>query len=125
MDYAKATVVSVHEPAEGRIAALPVRRGGMRWMRMAAHRSSVQVELKREIVLDALRRIGRLASADVALGQTLTQTGYRTTFAWASATGGRLPRAPQSRPHRHRPMPRRDPLLADLIEDGRYGDARE
>ena len=127
VDYAKATVVSVHEPAEGRIAPpcpyVAAGCGGCGWQHIDP---SVQVELKREIVLDALRRIGRLASADVALGQTLTETGYRTTVRMGVSNGRAGFRA-----HRSHDLIDIDrclvahPLLADLIEDGRYGDARE
>jgi 23S rRNA (uracil1939-C5)-methyltransferase len=127
VDCARATVVSVHEPASGRMVPpcqyVAAGCGGCGWQHIDP---AVQVELKREIVRDALRRIGRLATADVALGQPLTPTGYRTTVRMGVSHGRAGFRA-----HRSHDLVDIDrclvahPLLADLIEDGRYGDARE
>ena len=127
VDYAKATVVSVHEPAEGRIAPpCPYVGRRLRWMRMAAHRPLGAGRAEARDRRDALRRIGRLASADVVSRADAGPTGYRTTVRMGVSNGRRrLPRPPQSRPRRHRRCLVAHPLLADLIEDGRYGDARE
>ncbi|RPI04607.1 MAG: TRAM domain-containing protein, partial [Actinobacteria bacterium] len=79
-DYARAAVVQVIEPAEGRVAPpcpyVGAGCGGCGWQHVAPQ---LQLELKRDIVLDALRRIGRLTSADVSAGKPLPSTGYRTT----------------------------------------------
>jgi len=127
VDYAKATVISVQEPAEGRIAPpcpyVAAGCGGCGWQHIDP---AVQVELKREIVRDALRRIGRLDKADVALGQTLSPTGYRTTVRMGVSNGRASFRA-----HRSHDLVEIDrclvahPLLADLMDEGRYGGARE
>ena len=127
VDYAKAVVVSVEEPAEGRIAPpcpyVAAGCGGCGWQHIDPE---VQRSLKREIVLDALRRIGRLANADVAAGTTLPSTGYRSTVRMGVRNGRAGFRA-----HRSHDLVDIDaclvahPLLGDLIRDGRYGDARE
>jgi 23S rRNA (uracil1939-C5)-methyltransferase len=127
VDYAKGVVASVEDPAEGRIAPpcpyVAVGCGGCGWQHIDPE---VQRSLKRDIVVDALRRIGRLANADVDLGVTLPSTGYRTTV----RMGVRDMRA-GFRAHRSHDLVDIDaclvahPLLADLIREGRYGDARE
>jgi 23S rRNA (uracil1939-C5)-methyltransferase len=127
VDYAKATVVSIHEPSPGRVAPpcpyVGAGCGGCGWQHIDP---TVQVDLKRQIVLDALRRIGRLANAEVALASPLPATDYRTTVRMG-VKGGRA----CFRGHRSHDLVDIDrclvahPLLADLIDDGRYGDARE
>jgi 23S rRNA (uracil1939-C5)-methyltransferase len=127
IDYAKANVVSVEEPVAGRVSPpcpyVGAGCGGCGWQHIAPE---VQVELKREIVADALRRIGRLAHPEVSVGVALAPTGYRTTVRMG-VQGGRA----AFRAHRSHDLVEIDeclvahPLLADLIHDGRYGDARE
>ena len=127
VDYAKATVVSVEEPVAGRVSPpcpyVAAGCGGCGWQHIDP---TVQVELKRDIVVDALRRIGRLANPAVSLGRALAPTGYRTTLRMG-VQGGRA----AYRTHRSHDLVDIDeclvahPLLADLIRDGRYGDARE
>ncbi|HMK11291.1 MAG TPA: TRAM domain-containing protein, partial [Acidimicrobiales bacterium] len=127
VDYAKATVVSILEPAAARVtppcAFVAAGCGGCGWQHIAPE---VQVELKRGIVADALRRIGRLSSADVALAPGLPSEGYRTSLRMG-VRGGRA----GFRAHRSHDLVDVDaclvahPLLADLVRDGRYGDARE
>ncbi|HTN80566.1 MAG TPA: hypothetical protein VMK16_12885 [Acidimicrobiales bacterium] len=127
VDYAKATVVSIHEPAAGRITPpcefVAAGCGGCGWQHIAP---DVQAELKREIVVDALRRIGRLAHADVAVAPALPSVGYRTSLRMG-VRGGRA----GFRAHRSHDLVDVDaclvahPLLGDLVRDGRYGDARE
>ena len=128
IDYAKATVVSVEEPVAGRVAPpcpyVAAGCGGCGWQHIDP---AVQVELKREIVLDALRRIGRLANRrrrrrPGAAADGLPDDGAHGSAAWAAAA---------FRTHRSHDLVDIDeclvahPLLADLIRDGRYGDARE
>jgi 23S rRNA (uracil1939-C5)-methyltransferase len=127
IDYAKANVVSVEEPVAGRVSPpcpyVAAGCGGCGWQHIDP---AVQVELKREIVADALRRIGRLANPVVSVGPALPPTGYRTTVRMG-VQGGRA----AFRTHRSHDLVDIDaclvahPLLADLIRDGRYGDARE
>ena len=127
IDYAKANVVSVEEPVAGRVSPpcpyVAAGCGGCGWQHIDP---AVQVELKREIVADALRRIGRLADPVVSVGPALAPTGYRTTVRMG-VQGGRA----AFRTHRSHDLVDIDeclvahPLLADLIRDGRYGDARE
>jgi 23S rRNA (uracil1939-C5)-methyltransferase len=127
IDYAKANVVSVEEPVAGRVSPpcpyVAAGCGGCGWQHIDP---AVQVELKREIVADALRRIGRLANPVVSVGPALAPTGYRTTVRMG-VQGGRA----AFRTHRSHDLVDIDeclvahPLLADLIRDGRYGDARE
>ena len=127
VDYAKATVVSVEEAAPGRVAPpcpyVAAGCGGCGWQHIDP---VVQVDLKREIVVDALRRIGRLADPVVTVAPALPSTGYRTTVRMG-VTAGRA----GFRAHRSHDLIDidaclvADPLLGDLIRDGRYGDARE
>jgi 23S rRNA (uracil1939-C5)-methyltransferase len=127
IDYAKANVVSIEEPVAGRVSPpcpyVAAGCGGCGWQHIDP---AVQVELKREIVADALRRIGRLANPVVSVGPALAPTGYRTTVRMG-VQGGRA----AFRTHRSHDLVDIDeclvahPLLADLIRDGRYGDARE
>ncbi len=127
IDYAKANVVSVEEPVAGRVSPpcpyVAAGCGGCGWQHIDP---AVQVELKREIVADALRRIGRLANPVVSVGPALPPTGYRMTVRMG-VQGGRA----AFRTHRSHDLVDIDeclvahPLLADLIRDGRYGDARE
>ena len=127
VDYARAAVVSVEEPAPGRVAPpcpyVEAGCGGCGWQHIHAE---VQVDLKREIVVDALRRIGRLTNPDVSSAEALPATGYRTTV----RMGVRDERA-GFRAHRSHELVDIDacmvahPLLDELIRDGRFGDARE
>lgn len=126
-DYARAVVVQVIEPAEGRVAPpcpyVGAGCGGCGWQHVAPQ---VQVALKRDIVLDALRRIGRLTSADVAAGQPLPSTGYRTTVRMGVRDG----RAAFHGHRSHDLVPIDEclvahPLLHDLIGSGRYEGATD
>jgi 23S rRNA (uracil1939-C5)-methyltransferase len=126
-DYARAAVVTVVEPAEGRVAPpcpyVGAGCGGCGWQHIAP---SLQSELKRDIVLDALRRIGRLASPDVSVGTPLPPTGYRTTVRMAVVAGRAAFHGHRS--HELVPIDRclvAHPLLQDLIGWGRYEGATE
>ncbi len=126
-DYARAAVVQVIEPAEGRVTPpcpyVGAGCGGCGWQHIAPE---VQVELKRDIVLDALRRIGRLSSAEVSPGQPLPSTGYRTTVRMGVRDG----RAAFHGHRSHELLPIDEclvahPLLHDLIAGGRYEGATD
>ena len=124
---AHAIMVQVIEPAEGRVAPpcpyVGAGCGGCGWQHIAPQ---VQVELKRDIVLDALRRIGRLTSADVSAGWPLPSTGYRTTVRMGVHNGRATFRG-----HRSHDLVSIDeclvahPLLHDLIARGRYEGATD
>ena len=128
IDYAKANVVSVEEPVAGRVSPpcpyVAAGCGGCGWQHIDP---AVQVELKREIVADALRRIGRLANP-VVVGRpgACRRPGYRTTVRMG-VQGGRAGSAPTAATISSTSTQClvAHPLLADLIRDGRYGDARE
>jgi 23S rRNA (uracil1939-C5)-methyltransferase len=127
VDYARAVVVSVEEPAPGRVAPpcpyVAAGCGGCGWQHI---HTDVQVELKREIVVDALRRIGRLTNPEVTSAAGLPVTGYRTTVRMG-VRGGRA----GFRAHRSHDLVDIDscmvahPLLDELMRDGRFGGARE
>ncbi len=127
VDYARAVVVTVEEPAAGRAGPpcpfVAAGCGGCGWQHIDP---AVQVELKRDIVVDALRRIGRLTHADVATGPALPASGYRTTVRMGVREGSAGFRA-------HRSHDIVDigtclvahPRIDELIRIGRFGDARE
>lgn len=60
--------------------------GGCDWQHI---RPEAQLRLKREVVLDALRRIGGIEDARVELGPSLPSAGYRTTVRAAVDEDGR------------------------------------
>lgn len=91
-DYAKAVVVEVREPSPDRVAppcpALAAGCGGCGWQHVGV---DAQRRLKRAIVVDALRRLGRVPDPDAAVddGVALPAQGYRTTVRLAvDADGG-------------------------------------
>lgn len=92
-DFAKAVVVDVLSASPDRVAppcpALAEGCGGCGWQHVAV---DAQRRLKRSIVVDALRRLGRVPDAEalVADGVALPADGYRTTVRLAVEDGGRL-----------------------------------
>ena len=117
--------VSVHEPAPGRVAPpcphVADGCGGCDWQHVDP---AAQVELKREIVADALRRIGRVADPASRSGPTLAPTGYRTTVRMGVSDGRAGFRTAAATSRRRRRCLVAHPLVAELIEHGRFGDAR-
>ncbi len=96
--------------------------GGCGWQHIAVN---AQTEYKRDIVTDALRRIARV---DVNLAPTveLPAIGYRTTVRALVVNG----RAAFRRAHSHDPISIdrclvAHPLVDDVLENGRFGSARE
>lgn len=90
-DFAKAEAVEVLEPSPHRVAApcpeLARGCGGCAWQHIAPGH---QLQLKVEVVRDALRRTGRLPDADVRPGAAVDPWGYRTSLRLAVAGDGRL-----------------------------------
>ncbi|MEO7556359.1 MAG: TRAM domain-containing protein [Acidimicrobiales bacterium] len=98
--------------------------GGCGWQHIA---HATQVELKQRIVADALRRIGRLDSPPpIDPGPALAPFGYRTSVRGLVA-GGRFA---YRRAASHDPVDATGcliahPLVAELIDHGRFGAAAE
>ena len=89
-DWARARVVDVVEPSAHRVEPpCPQRRlgcGGCDWQHVAP---AAQPSMKAEIVLDALRRTGRLADPSVVDGGAVPTTGYRTSLRVVGTAEGR------------------------------------
>ncbi len=130
--FARGEVVAVVEASPHRVEPpcphVADGCGGCRWQHVApAH----QPILKREIVVDALTRIGKLGepttvAALVENGPPLATSGYRTTVRAAVTSG----RAGLRRHHSHDVLALDQCLVAhprveELLVDGRFGDARE
>lgn len=130
--FARGLATAVLEPSEHRVEPpcphVADGCGGCRWQHVApAH----QPELKRQIVVDALARIGKLGDPEaiaglVELGEPLATNGYRTTIR-AGVIGGRA----GLRHHRSHEVLALDSclvahsLVEELLVDGRFGEARE
>lgn len=128
-DFARAVVVEVVEASPDRIEPpcphVAEGCGGCGWQHIDP---TVQPELKRVAVVDALRRQGRVADPGptVRLGPSLAPLGGRTTVR-ASVVGGR---AGFRRRRSHETLEVDDclvahPLISELIVDGRFGEATE
>lgn len=87
---------------------------------------AAQPASKREVVLDALRRLGGVDDVDVALGDPLAPTGYRTTVRAAVVDGRAGHRAARSHDV---VVPTAcltaHPLVEELLVEGRFGSASE
>jgi 23S rRNA (uracil1939-C5)-methyltransferase len=128
-DFARAVAVDILEASPSRIAPpcphVAEGCGGCGWQHIAP---LAQPELKRGIVVDALRRQGRVEDAErlVVLGPALPALGHRTTVR-AAVLGGR---AGFRRHHSHEVLAVDDclvahPLVSELIVDGWFADAAE
>ena len=127
-DYAKSVVTNVVEPSPHRVVppCPNVARGcgGCAWQHITP---AAQHELKRDIVVDALRRTARLPDAEVVLGPSLPSERFRTSLRLAVDGDGHLGyRAKRS----HDVVTVDDclvahPLLAQLIADVRLQGAVE
>lgn len=86
----RAPVATIVTPSPDRVDPPCPRRlegcGGCDWQHLAAAR---HLSAKAEIVVDALRRTGRLEHADVRIGAAVPADGYRTTVRLVGATDGR------------------------------------
>ena len=131
-DYAKAVVVDVVEPSPDRVAApcaaVAAGCGGCQWQHVAL---GAQGGLKRSIVVDALRRLGRVGADEVEAlvheSVALPGEGYRTAVRLALTAEGR---PAYRRLHSHDHVPVDDclvlhPLLEALVRDGRWPAAHE
>lgn len=127
----EATVEEVLQPSPDRVD--PICRhvadgcGGCDWQHVAADR---QPGLRREIVLDCLRRLSGLGPAldgvEVVNGPALPAERYRTTVR-AAVVGGRAAyrlRASHDTVAIDQ-CPIAHPLVEELLVDGRFGDAAE
>ncbi len=128
-DFARAEVVSVESPSPDRIAppcpAVAAGCGGCTWQHVAP---AAQARLKADIVVDALRRIGRVADPPAPVSVPLPGPVLRTT--------ARLGVSPEGRAG-HRPRGCADgavevesclvahPLLEEIIVDGRFPGATD
>ena len=128
-DFARAVVTEVVAASPDRVAppcpALAAGCGGCTWQHVAP---AAQARLKADIVVDALRRIGRLADPPRPSVVALPGPALRTT--------ARLAVSPESGRAGHRVRGGTDavetdaclaahPLLEELIVDGRYPGAGE
>lgn len=89
-DFARAEIVRVLAASPDRVAPpcpfVDAGCGGCTWQHIAPE---AQARFKRDIVTDALRRIGRIENAPVADTVVLPATGYRTTVRVAIDRDGR------------------------------------
>ena len=127
-DYSRGRVVEVLTPSPDRVAppcsGVALGCGGCQWQHVAPDR---QAALKRDVVVDALRRLARLGSPPVASEvPAVPAAGYRTSLRLAVEGG----RAVYRERRAHAPVvPDRcvvaHPLLEELVLEGRFGEARE
>jgi 23S rRNA (uracil1939-C5)-methyltransferase len=115
-DVAHAELVEVIERSSDRVAA-PCPRvaagcGGCDWQHLAV---GAQREARRSIVVESLRRTGRVADPQVMLGPVVRDVGVRTTVRLAVDDDGRVGfRAARS----HQVVPTQECLVAHpLVED--------
>lgn len=127
-DFARARVLTVLEPAPGRVVPpcphLARGCGGCTWQHADP---ALQRALKREVVADALRRLGRLEAPEVGDGPGLDPFGYRTTVRMAVGADGRVAyrRAASHDVVEVDSCLVAHPLLAELIGDARFAGADE
>ena len=89
-DWSRSVVDTIHVASADRVEPPCVRRregcGGCDWQHVA---DSVQLPAKVAIVVDALRRTGKLPDADVRAGGSVPVGGYRTTIRVVGDENGR------------------------------------
>lgn len=119
-DWARGDVVTVHEPAPGRVEPpCPQRRagcGGCDWQHVAR---TEQPPAKLSIVRDALRRTARLDDVEITWAGSVPTSGYRTTL---RVVGTDDARAGFRMQRSHRTVPAAGclvahPALAELLDD--------
>lgn len=127
-DFARAVALEVLEPSPDRVAppcpALARGCGGCTWQHVSP---AGQSRLKADVVVDALRRIAKLAEPPVPQSTPMAGPPLRTTARLAVSPGGRA----GHRPRTGSGAVETDaclvahPLLEELIVDGRYPGAGE
>jgi 23S rRNA (uracil1939-C5)-methyltransferase len=126
-DYARSRVVEVLDASPDRVTApcaeLARGCGGCQWQHIDV---AAQRRLKRDIVVDALRRVGRLEAPEVGAAEHLPSVGYRTTVRAAVVDG----RAGYRQAATHDVVAVdgclvAHPLIAELLVHGRYPGATE
>jgi 23S rRNA (uracil1939-C5)-methyltransferase len=126
-DFARAVTETVLDASPSRVTPrcpfVAKGCGGCRWQHIEP---TAQLALKREIVLEALTRTGRLVDPQVIPTEPLPQWGYRTTLRLLVARGRLAFRAQQS----HDAVPVDDclvahPRLAELLAIARFPGAHE
>jgi 23S rRNA (uracil1939-C5)-methyltransferase len=89
-DWARGVIETIHDTSPDRVAPPCPRRvegcGGCDWMHVAA---AAQLPAKVAIVVDALRRTGKLEGADVRAAGSVPAAGYRTTIRVVGDDDGR------------------------------------
>lgn len=133
-DYARAVAVTIVEPSPDRLAppcpALAAGCGGCTWQHVAP---PAQARLKAAIVVDALRRIGRLPHPPEPFVVDLPGPALRTTARLAVSPTGRAGHRPRGSPSAAGPDRAIEtdaclvahPLLEELLVHGRYPGAGE
>jgi 23S rRNA (uracil1939-C5)-methyltransferase len=127
-DFARAVALEVLEASPDRVAppcpALAAGCGGCTWQHVSG---PAQVRLKADIVVDALRRIAKLAEPPVPEPAPMTGQPLRTTARLAVSAGGRAGHRPRSGSGAVEADAclAAHPLLEELIVDGRYPGAHE
>ncbi len=125
--FANATVVEVLRPSADRVEApcphVADGCGGCDWQHVAP---AAQSDLRRRIVVDSLRRGGKIDDVEVRVGGLLPPDGYRTTVR-AAISGGR---AGLRRAASHEVVVPGSclvchPLVDELLTDGRFIGAKE
>jgi 23S rRNA (uracil1939-C5)-methyltransferase len=126
-DYARGQVVEVLDPSPARVEPpcpeLAKGCGGCQWQHIDL---GEQARLKAQVVADALRRIAKLEGPSLSPTVELPAEAYRTTVRTAVFRGRAGYR--QARSHRVCRVETclvTHPLVADLLVNGRYGNARE
>ena len=127
-DFARAVALEILEPSADRVAppcsALAMGCGGCTWQHVSP---AGQSRLKADVVVDALRRIGKLAEPPLPRAALMGGPPLRTTARLAVSPGGRA----GHRPRTGSGAVETDaclvahPLLEELIVDGRYPGAHE
>lgn len=129
-DFARAVAVEILDASADRVAPPCAARaagcGGCTWQHVAA---AAQARLKADIVVDALRRIGRLADPprpeEVALAGTPLRTTARLAVTEDGRAGHRPRRGGHGAPVVTEACQAAHPLLGELIVAGRYPGAGE
>ena len=130
-DFARAVTVEVREPSPDRVAppcvALAAGCGGCTWQHVGAE---AQARYKAAIVVDALRRIGRLADPPSPTTVALAGPALRTTARLAVTADGRVGHRRRGNEDAGSAVPTDaclavHPSLEELIVDGRYPGADE